>query len=111
MGRARSAHALLRSLDSTVRVNLRTGRIMHKPPPVVFEAAKNPWRPSPPILESASSLASEAASTVTDSIIHIEAGLRAGEMRATAAIRRSLRTLEREEEKFLLEEAEQLGLA
>ena len=99
----RAAHALLRTVNSSVSVNLRTGKLHHTPPPLVYEkSAQQARNPHP------------GSFSLTDSIMRVEAGLVAGELRATEAIKqgwRRLVELERQEEEDQLDEADRLGLA
>ena len=98
--RKRAGTAILRGLSSSVKVCMKTGRLQHRPPPLVFETTT---RPPPP-----------TSFSLTDSIMRVEAGLIAGELRATAAIGRGLRLLNeelaRQEEALLLDEMDALRL-
>ena len=94
MPRQRATLLLKSAADSMVRVNLRTGLVTHKPPPLVYENSRN--------------AAPRTSFSLTDSIRKIEAGVLAGEMRATAAVRQGWRDLNerlaQQEEDRLLEE-------
>merc|ERR1712224_294821 len=83
MGRRRAAFAVLRTLDTAVSVNLRTGQIKHKPPQLVYENAAKAATPN----------AMPTSFSLMDSILRIESGLKQGELAATSTLRRGLRHL------------------
>ena len=111
----KAAHAVLRTLDTSVRVCLRTGKLQHTPPPLVYLEKENNGRASTAAAASWG-LRESPNFTLADSINFIEGGLLSGQWqpRVTESVKRGmlrLRQLEQQDELLLLEEAEVLGLA
>jgi len=89
----------------SVRVNLRTGKIHHTPPKISYEGTSD--------VAQALKASKPLDFSLTDSLVMIEDGLRAGVLPAQREVMRGWRRLqeqlERQEEELLLEE--ELGLA
>ena len=112
--RRRIAMMLIRAAGQTgnsfVKVNPKNGKVVHKPPPLIFESLK----------QNAPAVASDGGLSMADSILKISgeygpiAAWRRNEKHASDSLKagwRQIMASEQQEEDLLIEEAEQLGLA